>query len=187
MATVEIASVDWQADQLRGSQPGGVEQMQHCKVSHRDGRARFTWPEQGVDLGHGKRFGQASADFWPIDIGGWVGRQFAAFMEKTEKSLQRRQPPGIGTGAEVPFVAMGEKTLDLLAADIPQVVVLLAADKTKKRLDVSMIGGDSVVCQPPLNNQLLQENVEMFVEKMRLQGVCAGGRKTPWRLIRQGA
>ena len=84
-------------------------------------------------------------------------------------------------------MAMGEKTLDLLAADIPHVVVLLAADKTKKRLDVSMIGGDSVVRQPPLNDQVLQENVEMFVEKMRLQGVCAGGRKTPWRLIRQGA
>ena len=150
-------------------------------------RKGFAWPQQGVNLGHGEGFWQASANFRPIDIGGWIGCQFAALVKKTEKSLQRRQTPRVGTGAEVPFVTMGEKTLDFLAAYIPQKAILLAADETEKGLYVSMIGGNSVVRQSPLNNQVLQENVEMFVEKMRLQSVCAGGRKTPWRLIRQGA
>jgi hypothetical protein len=79
-------------------------------------------------------------------------------------------------------VAVLEKLLNLLLADVFQGRRCGTGEKKKKRVQISVIGGDSVLGKPSLDGQMLQEKLQVLVVIDVLQRrMWLGGKQKPRR------
>lgn len=131
-------------------------------IAQRHGRRLFRQAEQGVNLGYAETLGQGAADFGCVDFGQGIDGQSSSILKEEKESAQGRQSAGIGPRTDLASMAILKKLLHLFLADLFRDGWCGAGQKTKKRVQIRAIGGDSIFGEPSLDGQVLQEKLQMF-------------------------
>lgn len=131
-----VAGLHRQADQFRDPQAGGVHEMQHGIVAQDERCSFFRQLQELFDLGDAQGLGQAVADFGRVDIKHRVGGEPFFPVEKSKKTAQCRQPPGIAAGADFVFVALTEKGPDMFGGDGRRLLKPVSVKKVQEKTQV---------------------------------------------------
>lgn len=87
-----------------------------------------------------------------------MGNQLA-LGQKTEKTLQGRDPAGVAAVGYLPIAVLGEKAMDGSEVNVGQVGDALAKKKREKLIYISTVRGYAVFGKPPLGDQVLEEQL----------------------------